>query len=392
MRFVPANCLREGMKLGRNVYSNDNVVLLAKDVILTEKYIKDIHKLVINGVYIEDALSENIRIENIISEGLRINAVKSIKKIYNNPKNIGKTLDSVEHIAKNMMHEILNSKSIMINMIDIKTYDDYMYSHSVNVGVLCAVMGIGLNLEETKIQKLITSALLHDIGKVFIPKEVIDKKENLTNEEKKIIQSHSEKGYRYIKQHYNVPITSYVGILQHHERYDGKGYPDGKKAEAISIFGRIIRICDAYDNLITETPTKKAYLPSDAIEYIMAYNGTIFDPKLVKIFLKKVAPYPLGTIVILSNGKKGIVVKNNEECSTRPIIKLIPDEDEENKGQNKHRNLHNTKEYKQNKQNKQSKNLKGKESKDLEPDENKGVYDLLQDWNYRNVTIVGVEQ
>lgn len=222
-----------------------------------------------------------------------------------------------------------------------------MYSHSVNVGVLAGVMGIALNLDNIKLEKLITSALLHDIGKVFIPKHIMNKTENLIDNEKKTVQSHAEKGYRYIKQFYNIPVTAYVGILQHHERYDGKGYPDGKKGESISIFGRIICICDAYDNLISETPTKKAYLPSDAIEYIMAYNGTIFDPKLVKVFLRKVAPYPLGTVVMLSNEQKAIVIENNEMCSTRPTVKIL---------------------------------------------ESEKVFNLTEDWNLRNITIVGVEK
>lgn len=347
MRYVPSNCLREGMVLGKNIYSKGGVVLLAKDVVLTQKYIEDIQKLVINGVYIEDRISENIKIQNVISEELRIGAVKTIRGIYNNPKSIVKTLNTVEIIAKNMMEQILSNKSIMINMIDIKNYDDYMYSHSVNVGVLAGVMGIALNLHEVKLEKLITSALLHDIGKVFIPKHIMNKTEKLMDNEEKIVQSHVEKGYRYIKQFYNIPVTAYVGILQHHERYDGKGYPDGKKGENISLFGRIICICDAYDNLISETPSKKAYLPSDAIEYIMAHNGTIFDPKLVKVFLRKVAPYPLGTVVMLSNGQKAIVIQNNEMCSTRPTVKTL---------------------------------------------ESGNVFNLTEDWNLKNITIVGVEK
>ncbi|MCY6484490.1 HD-GYP domain-containing protein [Clostridium aestuarii] len=346
MRYVPVNCLNEGMKLGRNVYSPGGTVLLAKEVSLTKEYIESLKNLVINGVYVDDDLSKDIRVENIISEELRVGAVKTIKQIYNNPKSIVKSLDTVEIIAKNVMDQILHNKSIMVNMIDIKTFDDYVYSHSVNVGVLAAVLGIGLNLDEIKLEKLITSALLHDIGKVFIPKNIINKTEELSEKEQKIIKTHPEKGYKYIKQYYNIAVTSYVGILQHHERYDGKGYPDKKVGENISLFGRIISICDAYDNLISEKPNKKASIPSEAIEYIMAHNGTTFDPKLVRLFLRKIAPYPLGTIVKLSNGQTAIVVENNEECSMRPTVKII---------------------------------------------ETEKTYNLTQDWNFRNVTIIGVE-
>jgi HD-GYP domain-containing protein (c-di-GMP phosphodiesterase class II) len=345
MRYIPTFCLREGMKLGKNIYSSEGIVLLASDVILTDEYIQSLVKIGINGVYIEDDLSYDIHIKNVISDELRVQAVKSMREIYNTPGDVSRTLNTVEYLAKSIMLEILNSKSVMVNMIDIKTFDDYMYSHSVNVAVLSSVIGMALHLDLKRIERLTTSALLHDIGKVFIPKDILDK-EKVSEDELNLIRSHSEKGYRYIKQHYSIPVTTYVGILQHHERFDGTGYPDGKKGEDISKFARIICLCDAYDNLIAERPNKKAYIPSDAIEYIMANNGQIFDPKLVKTFLKKVAPYPLGTVLKLSNGESAIVIENNADCSIRPKVRNI---------------------------------------------ENDNVYDLTNDWNMRNVTIVSVQ-
>ena len=269
-----------------------------------------------------------------------------MKEIYSSPGDVARTVKMVEYLAKSIILEIPNNKNIMVNMIDIKTFDDYMYSHSVNVAVLSSVIGIALHLDTKKIERLTAAALLHDIGKVFIPKDILNKENSMTEEELALIKSHPEKGYRYIKQYYNIPVTTYVGILQHHERFDGNGYPDGKKRMRISKFARIICICDSYDNLVTERPNQKAYLPSDAIEYIMANNGQIFDPKLVKIFLKKVAPYPLGTVLRLSNGESVIVIENNQYCSIRPKV----------------RNLENNK-----------------------------IYDLTNDWNLRSVTIVKVE-
>lgn len=325
MRYVPTFCLHEGMKIGKNIYSSDGIVLIAKDVVVTNEYIKSLTKIGINGAYIDDTISHDIQIKNVISDDLRIHAIKSMKEIYNNHSNIGRTVESVEHLAKNIVSEILNNKNVMINMIDIKTFDDLVYSHSVNVAVMSSVIGIALNLDSKKIEKLIISALLHDIGKVFVSKDILNKTEKLTEEERILIESHTETGYRYIKTHYNISVTAYVGILQHHERFDGKGYPDGKKGEDISLFGRIISLCNVYDNLITENTNRKAFIPSDAIEYIMANNGQIFDPKLVKIFLKRVAPYPLGSILKLSNGEKVIVIENNEDCSTRPKVRNLED-------------------------------------------------------------------
>jgi len=346
MRYVSSYCLRENMKIAKNIYSDDERILLATNVILTKEYIEGLHKAGISGVYIEDEISENINIKSVISDHLRIEAVKAIKKVYNNPNSLIKNIDKIESIAIKIMDEILNSKNIMISMIDMKTFDNYMYYHSVNVAVLSAVIGIALNLETSKLEKLISAALLHDIGKVFISKELLSKKEKLTEKENDILKTHSEEGYKYIKNHYNIPITAYVGILQHHERYDGKGYPDGKKGNDISHFGRIISICNVYDNLISKTPSKEACIPSEAIEYIMANSGIQFEPELVNIFIKKVSPYPIGTILKLSDGRQAIVIENNEECSMRPKVKII------NEGE---------------------------------------ILDLTYDSNKRNITIVGVE-
>lgn len=323
MRYVPTYCLSKGMKLGRDIYSIDGVVLLAKDVRLTKEYIEGLENLGINGVYIEDSISHDIEVKSLISDELRIHAIKTIKEIYNDPLGVSNSIEIVENLARNIIFEIINNKSVMINMVDIKTFDDYVFSHSVNVAVMSTVIGTAMHLETTKVEKLTASALLHDIGKIFISKSIINKAERLTEEEERIYKSHPERGYRYIKDHYSMPVTTYVGILQHHERYDGKGYPDGKKGEEISLFGRIISLCDAYDNLVTEKLNFKAQLPSDAIEYIMAYNGQKYDPKLVKIFLKRVAPYPLGTILKLSNNDSVIVIGNNEECTSRPKVRNL---------------------------------------------------------------------
>jgi HD-GYP domain-containing protein (c-di-GMP phosphodiesterase class II) len=323
MRYVSSYCLRENMKLAKNIYGDDERILLAANVLLTKEYIESLHKLGISGVYIEDEISQDLSIKNVISDHLRIEAVKAVKEMYNNPNTLIKSIDKIESIAAKIMEEILSSKNVMINMIDMKTFDNYMYYHSINVAVLSAVIGISLNLESSKLEKLISAALLHDIGKIFISQDILNKKEKLTKEEGDILKTHSEEGYKYIKNHYSIPVTAYVGILQHHERYDGKGYPDGKKGRDISHFGRIISLCNVYDNLVSKTPSKEACIPSEAIEYIMASSGTEFDAELVNIFLKKVSPYPIGTILRLSNGKQVIVIENNEECSMRPKVRII---------------------------------------------------------------------
>jgi len=212
-------------------------------------------------------------------------------------------------------------------LIDLKVFDDYTFYHSLNVAVLSLVLGVALKYNKEELYKLGLAALLHDIGKVFIPKDILNKKGKLTDEEFEIIKTHSDKGFEYLKNTYNVPITTYMGVRLHHEKYNGGGYPLGKKGEEIYVYARIIAIADVYDALTSDRVYRKAMTPSEAMEYIMGNSGIMFDPNLVELFIRKVAPYPVGTSVQLSDGRVGIVVENYENFCLRPKIKIIKEKD-----------------------------------------------------------------
>lgn len=333
MRFVPTSCLKEGMILGKSLYNNTQSLMLNKGCVLKNVYINKINELELSGVYIDDEFSKDVKIKEVISEELKHKTIKRIKNLFidteNNTSGKSNQLKREEniknslHLVEEMIENILENKNLMINMIDMKIFDDYTYYHSVNVATLSLVVGAAMNLNKNELYELGLGALLHDIGKVFIPKNILNKPSKLTDEEFEIMKTHSEKGYKYLKQYYMIPLKSYVGALQHHEKYDGTGYPDKKEGDKISLFGRIIAIADVYDALTSNRPYRKSLLPSEAIEYIMGNNGIMFDPKLVKIFTKKVAPYPIGLTVVLSNGEKALVMENFEECTTRPIVKLL---------------------------------------------------------------------
>ncbi|OYP31617.1 phosphohydrolase, partial [Lachnotalea glycerini] len=210
------------------------------------------------------------------------------------------------------------------NMVDLKIYDDYTYYHSVNVAILSLIVGNALKFHRAMLIQLGMAAILHDIGKKFTPIEILSKPGMLTDEEFDIIKEHPTNGYHFIKRFFpSISSATYVGILQHHERYDGSGYPSGAQGEGISLLGRILAVCDVYDALVSDRPYHKAYLPSEALEFIQGGSGSMFDPAIVITFCYKVASYPLGTAVTLSNGEVGIVVENYEEFNTRPKVKIV---------------------------------------------------------------------
>ena len=327
MRFIPTFCLQEGMILGKSIYNKSGALLLKEGLKMKQPYIDKVIDLGISGVYIEDDISKGIEIENVISDELRLNTVQKIKDIFidaeNDSNKIEENTDAINLLVEDLVDELIDNQDVIINMLDIKMFDDYTFFHSVNVAILSIVIGIGLNLSKKELNNLGVGALLHDIGKTFIPRECLNKKGKLSDAEFEQIKGHSIKGYQYIRSRFNLSIQSAMVVLDHHERYDGTGYPNKKTGQDISLFGRIVAIADVYDAITSDRPYRKAILPSKAMEYIMGGSGYHFDYDLISIFVRKVAAYPLGTCVKLSNGLIGIVVKNYPDASTRPKIRLI---------------------------------------------------------------------
>lgn len=332
MRFVPAGCLREGMEIAKPLYGKNNEVLLMAGVKLTQKYIDSIRRKRFPGVYINDDLSRDIEIVNTISDELRIETSRGIRKLFReikDQKNPREAMKSIIQQVDSIIEELLANKSVMVNMIDLKCFDNYTYMHSVNVAVLSVVVGIAMGLERETLKRLGLSAILHDIGKVFISSRIINKPGVLTDREFNEMKKHSQLGYDYARTRFKLSQAVCLGIVDHHEKYDGTGYPNGKKSGEISHFGKIIVLTDIYDALTSERPYRRAQSPSEAMEYIMGGVETLFDPRVSTVFIRKVAPYPVGTTVMLSNGDTAIVLENYEEVCLRPRVRVIKRGDED---------------------------------------------------------------
>lgn len=333
MRFVPTFCLREGMELGDNLFGENGELVLAINTVLTQEYVHGIRKLNYNGVYIEDDLSKDIKIVNIINDRVRAQAVKGIKDVFicteNNSPVSKKKFKNMQNQIESIVDEILKNSNMMVNMVDLKVFDDYTYFHSVNVAVLSIVIGTSIGFGKEELCNLGFGALLHDIGKVFIKKEILNKKDLLTDDEFLEIKKHSFLGFDYIKKEFGVNQSSKIGILDHHEKYGGGGYPNNLEGDEISLFGRIISIADVYDAMTSDRPYRKGIFPSEVIEYIMGSSCVLFDPDLVKLFIRKIAPYPIGTFVKLSNDLTGIVTENYESYCMRPKIRIFKNGDNE---------------------------------------------------------------
>lgn len=327
MRYIPTLCLREGMVLAKGLYGKDGSLLLQQGQTLKQSYITRIIKNGFQGVYISDKLSEEIEIKAVIDDELRNSAVKAVKNLYVQSLTTGisrSMAQKAKAVVHDIVEEIVKNRDIMVNMIDLKSYDNYTYYHSVNVGVLSIIVGVALGMSSSALYKLGLGALLHDIGKVFVDKEIIDKPGPLTPEEFEEVKKHPSLGYEYLRNsNLDLPESALIGILQHHERINGSGYPGGLSDKEIHQFSRIVSIADVFDAMTSDRPYRAAMMPSEVMEYLMGGAGTLFDSKFVSVFTRKVAAFPLGTCVMLSNGLTAIVVKNYEDCCLRPKVKVV---------------------------------------------------------------------
>lgn len=328
MRFVPISHVRTGQKLASDLTISRNRVLLRKGVVLKPSLLRKIANLGFQGVYVDDELSQGIDIEEVISHDLKLSTKKELESLFtsierNNKSSAKKQIKSLQPLINSIVSEISHNRHVMINVIDLRTYDDYTYSHSLNVSVISAVIGTALGMSREAVSELAMGALIHDVGKMFVDKKILNKPERLTTKEFEEMKKHSELGFEYLCGHFDISENSKITALQHHEKYDGSGYPNELSGEDIHKYSRIVCVADVYDALMSDRPYRKAMLPSDVMEYMMGGYNTMFDPEIVSALTKKVAPYPVGTCLLLSTGQLGIVIENNESASLRPVVKLV---------------------------------------------------------------------
>lgn len=333
MRYLPMSKLTPGMALGQDIYDGSGRLLLAKHLLLSPEYISNLEFLGFPGVYIDDEFTRGIEIQQILSPQVRSQALNVAHDLFTldiSAKDVPASELKIQKTVERIVEDILSNGDIMCNVMDIKDYDDYIYYHSINVAVISAMIGAQFGLEEIKLYQLTTAAILHDIGKKFLDNEIVNEKHPLNEQQQKELKRHPKLGADFLKNTYSFSTFVNISVLQHHENYDGSGYPYGKCGEDISLYARIIRVVDQYDKMISNHSELGEISPSDAMEYLMAGAGRMFDPEIVQLFVEKIAVYPVGCEVELSNGLHAVVAKNFERFFLRPVVKVIGTEKELN--------------------------------------------------------------
>lgn len=325
MRLVSIEMLKPEMRIARAVY-NQGALVLPAGRSGVDKYISNLRNMGIEYVYVEDDKSEGIEIPDAIAERTRTRC-KQILQSTMQQFSVSDKFETteLENCVNSVISEILKNPDIQVSLNDIASNDEYTYTHSVSTMVYALMIARKLNYSEQKLTVLGMGTLLHDIGKMLIDKEVMFKDGELTKQEYEYVKMHALYGYQALRRITILPEQVRQIAYMHHERLDGSGYPQGLSGNELNEFIRIVSIADVYDALTTDRCYRKRWPANKAMDYLVERSEKEFDPVLVGLFTQQLAVYPNGSMVRLSDGKVGIVARQNRSMPLRPVVRVVMD-------------------------------------------------------------------
>ena len=235
---------------------------------------------------------------------------------------LGKTLDfnEISDITGLLLEQVFEANDLFRQMRLMKEKDDYLFTHSVNVALLCILMGRWLKCDRETLKELGQAGLLHDIGKIFIEDNILNKPDKLTDIEFEEVKKHTLQGYNLLSQYEWISTSVANAALMHHERADGSGYPMGTKGYSKNLCVSVVAVADVYDAVTSDRTYSSKRSPYTAAEILWQESFGKLNPKISKLFYDKIANFYIGNEVILSNDEKGIVIYVDPSQPTRPIV------------------------------------------------------------------------
>lgn len=346
MRLVATRRIPDGATLARDVLTGrpDAIPLLRAGTKLSGRFVDGLRNAGIHAVYIDDALGEGIDVAPVVSDETRREATRAVAQAFDgisaNRGPAGPLPDSaveeLQRVAAMMAAEIETSTEVALALGDLSSADFYTHQHSVDVAALGLLLGQRLMRKhgwidymgrrtwrntEPRLAKLGLGLLLHDIGKMTIPVEILNKPGKLEPAEWELMKTHPVAGVELLSSDLISPLVKIV-VRSHHERWDGGGYPDGKKGEDINQLARIASVADVYDAITSERVYASAQPPHVGVAVIRDQAGSAFDPLVAAVFRELVAPFPPGSEVTLSDGRRGVVAAVPDHALDRPVVRV----------------------------------------------------------------------
>ena len=253
-------------------------------------------------------------------------ALQTIRNVFQDVR-LGKvpSLNEVQQAVEEVVGGILKGKHSLLALTMIKSYDEYLFNHSVNVGTLAMALGESLGLDGAALKELGLGALLHDLGKIRVPEEVTRKPGKLTEEEWALMKQHPDEGVGILKQ---MGVTSAIAlhvVREHHVRFDRTGYPLISPEEEVHPYSMLITLADTYDALTTLRPYQKSFEPNEAITLMKTLSGSTFDPQVFERFVEMLGIYPPGTAVRLTTREIAVVTRPRADDIARPWVRIVRD-------------------------------------------------------------------
>ncbi|MBF0176558.1 MAG: HD-GYP domain-containing protein [Magnetococcales bacterium] len=232
-------------------------------------------------------------------------------------------LGPMRSMVEEMAESMFRNQDAILSLSLIKKKDEYTFMHSVNVGVFMLSFCQALGITSQDLVDVGVGAVLHDIGKMKTPPGILNKPGKLTDEEFKIMKMHVTHSRRILERCPGISEVSMSVAYQHHERYDGSGYPEGLKGDKINTFGQMAAICDVYDAITSDRVYHKGNVPHTALKRMLEWSKYHFSAELYHKFVKCVGIYPIGSLVRLSNDHLAVVVCSNAESQYHPVVKVM---------------------------------------------------------------------
>ncbi len=348
MRLVRVDDLVSGARVARDVWTGSATALplLRAGATLTPAYIRGLRRAGIGAVYIEDELGEGIEPVEVIAEETRRRAARAVERLVSvaaldRAGSQEVPLGDIHEAVDVIVDEILAVPEAVLALADLTTADGYTVQHSIDVAVLGLLIarvfleevapGGAARLDRRQdrdrgrwLRRVGLGLMLHDVGKALLPRSLLMKPEALTDKEWTLVRRHPLLGAEILERSGVGPLAL-TAVRWHHERLDGSGYPDGLDAESLPLLPRIAAVADVFDAMTSARPYRPAAPSWVATEEITGAAGRLFDAQVVAAFRRVVAPYPVGTLVRLSDGSRGLVAALPPGRPDRPVVRLVPE-------------------------------------------------------------------
>ena len=238
---------------------------------------------------------------------------------------MGKALDAEDAlpIVEEISTSVMRNPGALISLARLKNKDDYTYMHSVAVCALMVSLSRQLGLDEAQIRQAGLAGLLHDVGKMMIPVEILNKPGKLTDPEFQTIKSHPGQGHKMLLEGKGISEVALDVCLHHHEKVDGSGYPEKLSAEQISLYAKMGAVCDVYDAITSNRPYKNGWEPTESLRKMAEWSHGHFDQRIFEAFVRSIGIYPIGSLVKLESNRLGVTIEQTEKSLLTPVVKVF---------------------------------------------------------------------